>query len=93
MGVMVRFGNRKAFLRRGAWLSADAGLESRLNRATDDWIQQTGGPPINDRDHERTVAEEIATRFGGRVAKHVPPPASQSAQIYISRRQMRLDFS
>jgi len=90
---MVRFGRRKAFLRRGKWLSADAGLESRLNRVTDDWIQETGGPPINDRDHERTVANEIAARLGGRIAKRVPPAARQSAQIYISRRQMRLNFS
>ncbi len=90
---MVRFGKRKAFLRRGEWFSADTGLESRLNRATDDWIQETGGPPIDDHDHERTVAKTIAARFGGRIAMRVAPPARQSAQAYISRRQMRLDFS
>ncbi len=92
MGVMVRFGKRKAFLRRGEWVSSDSALESRLNATTDRWIQQTGGPPIEDEDHERTVANEISELLGGRIARRIPPALARSAQIYISRRQMRFDF-
>jgi len=93
MGVMVRFGTQKAFLRKGYWLSSNAALESQLNELTTSWIQETGGPPIEDRDHERTVAQEIANRLGGRIVRRVAPSATQSAQIYISRRQLDLDFS
>lgn len=90
MGVMIRIGKRKAFLRRGEWISADEELETRLNAATDEWIQETGGPPLDDPDHEWTVATTMVERFGGKVAKRVAPSPAQSAGIYISRRQMRL---
>ena len=93
MSVLVRFGRQKAFLRRGQWVSSDPELENQLNRATSEWIQETGGPPIQDRDHESTVAREIADRMGGRVVRRVRPSARLSAQIYISRRQLDLDFS
>ena len=93
MGVMVRFGRAKAFLRAGKWLCADGQLEARLNEATDSWIQQTGGPPVDDRDHERTVAHEIALRMGGRIIQRVRPPAGSAAATYIGRRQMSFDFS
>ncbi len=93
MGVMVRFGRQKAFLRRGEWISADRELEERLNALTTSWIQETGGPPIEDRDHERTVAMEMAERLGGRIAMRITPPVKQTALIYISRRQLDLDFS
>ncbi len=93
MGVMVRFGKQKAFLRRGEWFSADPNLENRLNQVTNRWIQQTGGPPLNDHDHERTVAREIAARCGGRIIVRIRPSPKLSARIYISRRQLDLDFS
>jgi hypothetical protein len=93
MGVLVRFGNRKAFLRGGVWISADAGLETRLNDATTRWIQETGGPPLHDQDHERTVAREIAGRMGGHIACRIRPSSAQTAELYISRRQLPLDFS
>jgi hypothetical protein len=73
-------------------MSSSPELEQQLNRATSDWIQATGGPPINDRDHERTVAVEIARKFDGRVAVRVKPSRSLSARIYISRRQLDLPF-
>jgi hypothetical protein len=93
MGVLVRFGKQKAFLRGGIWISADSGLERQLNGVTKAWIQQTGGPPLHDRDHERTVAREVAGRLGGRILLRVAPPRKQSARVYISHRQMDLDFS
>jgi len=89
---MVRFGSQKAFLRRGEWFSANAGLESQLNDITTSWIQETGGPPLDDHDHERTVAETIAGLMGGRVVRRVRPSAKLTAQIYIARRQMDLPF-
>jgi hypothetical protein len=92
MGVFMRVGRVKAFLRDGKWKCANAQLERRLNRLTDEWIQETGGPPIDDSDHERTVAEEIAGRVGGKIARHVAASPNKSARIYIDRRQLRLDF-
>ena len=93
MGILVRFGKQKAFLRRGEWWCANPDLEEELNRVTEDWIQKTGGPPIKDRDHERTVAQEIAGRMGGKIAKRVAPSPRRTQAIYISRRQLGFDFS
>ena len=93
MSVLVRIGKQKAILRRGEWLCSDPRLESLLNTATTSWIQQTGGPPVVDRDHERTVAKEIVRKFGGRIVLRIRPSTKQTARIYISRRQWALDFS
>ncbi len=92
MGVMVRFGRQIAFLRRGEWVSANPGLEEKLNRLTRSWIQQTGGPPVNDRNHERTVARELAARLGGRVVRGIRPATKKTAGDYISLRQLSLGF-
>ena len=93
MSVLVRIGTRKAVLRRGEWLSADTRLESLLNATTTNWIQQTGGPAIQDRDPERTVAKEISRRLGGRIVLRIRPSRKHTSRIYISRRQLNLDFS
>lgn len=92
MGVMVRFGKRIAFLRRGEWCSADPALETRLNDFTHSWIQETGGPPIKDRNHERTVAREIAGRLGGRVIRGVRPSHKNTGEDYVSLRQLDFGF-
>jgi len=89
----VRVRQQTAFLRQGAWRSADLHLESRLNDLTKKWIQETGGPPVNDRNHEITTAKKMVKLVGGRICRHVPPAAKQSARIYISQRQLDLDFS
>jgi len=93
MSVMVRFGRRVAFLRRGEWVCADRELEARLNRAMNEWIQETGGPPFDDRDQERTAAKEMAARFGGHIVRRVRPPRSRTAQEFLARRQMEFPFS
>ena len=93
MGVLVRFGKHKAFLRDGEWKCANEEFENRLNRTMKAWIQETGGPPIEDSDHERTAAEEIARRLGGRVAKRAAPAPRRTRSTYISQRQLDLDFS
>ena len=90
MGVLAQFDGRKAFLRRGSWMSADQDLERRLNQATEAWIQETGGPPLSDADPERTVARLMANRFGGRVLIHQPGDPRESRRVYFERRQLRL---
>jgi hypothetical protein len=92
MGALVQIEGRKAFLRQGSWISADLELEVRLNRATEAWIQETGGPAVSDSNPERTVARTLAKRFGGRVLAHVPGNPSESRRVYLSRRQMRLPY-
>ncbi len=89
---MVRFGRKKAFLRRGSWISADQELERLLSETTEEWIQDTGGPPLEDRDHDYTVARTIAERLGGRVARRTLGESRKAAEVYISRRQMKLKF-
>ncbi len=91
MGVMIRVDSRKAFLRDGVWKAADPNLEELLNRLTEDWIRTSGGPPLHSRNLELSVAEEMARRFGGRIAS-VVPPSSATASHYLSRRQMSFDF-
>lgn len=90
MGVLVQFNGRKAFLRRGEWVSSDRSLEKRLNDTTEAWIQDTGGPPLSDSDPEKTVARTITARLGGRILIHQPGDPHQSRRVYFDRRQMRL---
>jgi hypothetical protein len=92
MSVLVRFGSRKAILRWGEWWSADKDLERRLNDTTAQWIRDTGGPPLRDRDHEQTVAREMGGRFGGTVSLHIASGRAKSAQRFMEQRQMILEF-
>jgi hypothetical protein len=92
MSVLVRFGNRKAILRWGEWWSADRALEAELNEETSRWIRQTGGPPLRDRDQERTVAVEMAARFDGRLGVHVKSRSGKSTQRFFEQRQLVIDF-
>jgi hypothetical protein len=93
MSVLVRIQNRKAILRFGEWRCADLEFEQTLNQATESWIQETGGPPLSDPDHEHAVAREISVRFGGRILRRLAPVSKESRSIYVERRQMRFSFS
>jgi hypothetical protein len=90
MGLLAQFDGRKAFLRQGEWMSADQSLEKRLNDATDEWIRDTGGPPLSDADPEQTVATTICGRLGGRILLRERGDPSESRRVYFERRQMRL---
>lgn len=93
MGVVVRIGARKAFLREGQWRCANPELELRLNRETDRWISETGGPAVSSADPEADVARTIAPLFGGVVQLHVQARPKRSISLYFSRRQYSFDFS
>jgi hypothetical protein len=93
MGVVVKIGVRKAILREGQWRCADPRLELRLNRETDRWILETGGPEIGSADPEADVARTIAGRCGGVMKLHVQAPSKRSSALYFSRRQYSFDFS
>jgi hypothetical protein len=92
MSVLVRFGNRKAILRWGEWWSADKDLEAQLNHATSNWIRETGGPSLRDRDQEQSVALEMARLHDGRVALHVRSRSRMATQKFHEQRQMTLEF-
>ena len=92
MGVVMRVGARKAFLREGQWRCADTRLETRLNLETDRWIGETGGPDLGSVDPEADVAREMAKVFGGVVKMHVGGQSKRSTSLYISRRQYSFDF-
>ncbi|MBM3735330.1 MAG: hypothetical protein FJW39_06030 [Acidobacteria bacterium] len=93
MSVMVRFGNRKAFLREGAWTSSDVELERRLNTATSDWFRKEGGPGFSDPQMELSVAREMAERYQGKVALHVKTGSGRSNEPFLRHRQLEFDFS
>jgi hypothetical protein len=92
MGFIVRLGARKAFLRHGEWRCADAAVEALLNRETEAWIRETGGPALESVDPEAEVALEIARRLGALITAHVASDPRLSRQIYFSRRQYCFDF-
>ena len=92
MSVLVRFGDSKAILRSGQWRSSNLALERRLNDATDAWIQETGGPRLEDLHQERSVAEEMARRFQGRLGQYLRSRTGHSADSFFEKRQMHLDF-
>lgn len=92
MAVLVSINRQKAFLRRGEWVCADSRMEQRLNVTTADWFRETGGPPLQSIDLERCVAEEVVRRLGGRVLLHTAAPAKITRRLYLSKRQLELDF-
>ncbi|MBK5293679.1 MAG: hypothetical protein JJE04_18625 [Acidobacteriia bacterium] len=92
MSVLVRIGNKKAFLRAGRWMCADAETEKHLNETTAAWIAATGGPPLGDRDQEHTVARHVASQIGGRVLLHLKSTTGASEKYFYRQRQMKLDF-
>lgn len=93
MGVVIKIGVRKAILREGRWRCADPRLELRLNRETDRWIGETGGPDFESADPEADVARTIAGLCGGVVKLHVQAPVRRSASLYFARRQFSFDFT
>lgn len=92
MSVLIRVGATKAIFRAGTWVSCDRLLESRLNQVTTDWIAQTGGPSLRERDPERACAEAVATLTGGEVVRHVPSRGPKTREMFVSRRQMSFGF-
>lgn len=92
MSVMVRLNGRKAIFRGGTWVASDPGLELLLNDATEEWIRETGGPPLWDRDPEKTAAKAVIEKVGARLTAHVPSPGKKTRQLFFARRQFRLDF-
>lgn len=93
MSVLLRIGNWKAFLAAGQWTSASARLERTLNDATREWIQETGGPPIHERNQEKSVALEMARRFDGVIVQSLRPASRASERSFWAQRQMQLDFT
>lgn len=89
---MVRIRGQKAFLRDGVWRSADLPLEQSLNRLTEEWIAETGGPPLSARNPEAVTAREILKRAGGRILLRIAARPKKDIQVYIARRQYRLPF-
>jgi hypothetical protein len=93
MGVVVRIGRVKAFLRAGEWRSADLRIERDLNQITADWINATGGPPVDARDPDRHVAQEICRRQGGKILLSAAASGKTVFRTYLSKRQLRFDFN
>ena len=93
MGVVLKIGVRKAFLREGQWRCSDLRLERRLNQETDSWIRETGGPDLASSDPEADVAKAMARLCGGALRMHVQAQPKRSASLYFSRRQYSFDFS
>ncbi len=92
MGVVIKIGGRKAFLREGKWWCADRRLELRLNEETDRWIGETGGPELNSLDPEADVARTISRVCGGSVILQAQARPKRSAALYLARRQYSFDF-
>ena len=90
MGVVVRFGNQKGFLRQGTWRSADLRLEAQLNALTEEWIQATGGPKLDSSDPEKDVAREMAGRLGGKLLAAATARTDEGARRYFAQRQLKL---
>ncbi|MBK7930994.1 MAG: hypothetical protein IPJ98_27020 [Bryobacterales bacterium] len=64
-----------------------------MNDATREWIQETGGPPIHERNQEKSVALEMARRFDGVIVQSLRPASRASERSFWAQRQMQLDFT
>jgi hypothetical protein len=92
VGLLVRFGRHRAFLREAEWRCADPAFEQSLNQEMDAWMQATGGPSVSDPHPDQTAAKEMARRLGGRVLLNVKSSRSRASEVYFDRRQMELAF-
>lgn len=92
MGVVLKVGRQRAFLRGGEWRCADPSLEVRLNETLQSWIEESGGPPLSSQDPEADAAREVARRMQGRILMSVPANRRQSQRDYFARRQYKLAF-
>ena len=92
MGVVLRVGKQKAFLRNGEWRCANPRLEHDLNETTRVWIEETGGPALRSTDPELDVAQAVAGKVNGRILQHSPADPKVSYHIYLSRRQTTFSF-
>jgi hypothetical protein len=90
MSVMVRFGNRKAILCQARWQAADTALETMLNEATQQWLAETGGPPLGDADPDFTTALTVGIAHGGRIHRNIPSRRPITRQVYMKARQIPL---
>jgi|YelNatPaOPRAMG01_1025707.scaffolds.fasta_scaffold00154_20 hypothetical protein len=90
MSVLARIQGQKAILREGKWWSAHRDIERMLNDATEEWIEHTGGPALDDPDPERTVAQTILSQLGGHISLKVAARDPEARRLYLSRRQMKL---
>lgn len=86
----MRFGARRAILCGARWTAADSALETMLNEATSQWLQDTGGPPLEDADPDFTTAMVIGIAHGGRIHRHLPSDKPSTRATYINARQMSL---
>jgi hypothetical protein len=92
MSVLARFGKRVAILRAGSWISSDGALETRLNDYTTRWFQESGGPPLSERNQEAAVAAHVAREMGGRLGVRVRAASKASNRYFLAKRQMALSF-
>jgi hypothetical protein len=92
MGVVLKVGRQRAFLRNGEWRCADAGVELLLNQTLQGWIEESGGPSLSSQEPEADAAREVARRVGGRILMSVPANRRQSQRDYFARRQYKLAF-
>ncbi len=90
MSVIMRFGARRAILCGARWTAADSTLETMLNTATREWLQQTGGPPFGDADPDFTTAMVVGIAHGGRIHRHLPSDKPTTRTAYHQARQMDL---
>ncbi|MEX2263268.1 MAG: hypothetical protein WD696_15025 [Bryobacteraceae bacterium] len=91
MSVLLRIGRKVAILRDGKWVSADSRLEAQLERETESWFVDNGGPPISHFDPEHATASEMARRLGGRIAIRIPA-SSRSRVLFDAKRQLEFKF-
>ncbi len=90
MSLILRFGTRKAILYGARWTSADAQLESILNHATRQWLEETGGPPSGDADPDLTTARVVGFAHGGRIYRHLQSGKKAAREAYVNARQLSL---
>jgi hypothetical protein len=92
MGVVLKVGRQRAFLRGGEWRCADPVLETQLNQTLQSWIEECGGPALSSADPEADAAREVARRVSGKILMSVPANRRQSQRDYFARRQYKLAF-
>lgn len=92
MGVIVGIGKQKALFRDGEWRCASPNVEQTLNRATREWLDETGGPALGSADPELETAKVIAKRVRGRILQHSPADRRLMSKQYLAFRQTRFSF-
>jgi hypothetical protein len=90
MSALITVEKTKAILCHGKWMCCDVRLETALQQELDQWVRDTGGPPIGHKDPDGFAAEALCERRGYRFLLTTKTKKRAARDRYFEKRQLEL---